>query len=81
VAVDSPATTTTPITLDGAEATLVSIGPPDTFAGRNGPGAGSDPVKSVVLFHDGRAIVIGWISGNAAPGYFGDLLETLRFVD
>jgi hypothetical protein len=81
VAVDSPGVETTPINLDGVDATFVRIGPPDTFAGRNGPGAGSETEVSAVFFRDGRAVVISWIPGTGVAGYLGDLLDTVRFDD
>jgi hypothetical protein len=81
VAVDAPAVQLTPMPIAGADATSVRIGPPDTFAGRNGPGAGSGTESYAVLFHGGRAIVIGWIPGSAPAGYFGDLLASVRFLD
>jgi hypothetical protein len=83
VAVDSPAVETTPMTLDGVESTYVRIGPPDTFAGRNGPGAGSGTQSSAVIFRDRRVVVINWIPGSATAGtgFFGDLLESVRFAD
>jgi hypothetical protein len=66
-----PAVETRPVTLDGVESTYVRIGRMDSWA------------RSVVIFRDGRAVVIGWTLGSdqAGTGYFGDLLETLRFVD
>jgi hypothetical protein len=82
VAVDSPEVETTPTNLDGVDATFVRVGPPDTFAGGNGPGAGSGTEFSAVVFRDGRAVVINWIpSATAVAGYFRDLLESFRFLE
>ena len=62
------------VTLDGAEATRVTVSPPQ---GMTGPGTS----HFVLVMRDGRAIIVEWMTTLSGIGIWNEILASFQFLD
>jgi len=70
----SPTISQARVTLDGAEATRVTVSPP---AGMTGPGTS----RYVFVLRDGRDIILEWTPTFLGAGLWNEILASFRFLD